>query len=129
MTDTDAVRTALAYVSAGFVGLSGVAHALPTRRVVQGFNDTSHDNQLVVTQEWIAGAMTMWFISTVVFISTAIGTDESLVAWVYRTAAAMLLALAALTAVTGARTAVVSFKICPVLLSVSAALLLAASTS
>ena len=39
----------------------------------------------------------------------------------------MLLALAALTALTGARTAVVWFKICPVLLGGSAVLLLAAS--
>jgi hypothetical protein len=39
----------------------------------------------------------------------------------------LLLALAALTALTGARTAVVWFKICPVLLGGSAVLLLAAS--
>ncbi len=123
------MASVLAYVAAGVVALWGVAHALPTVRVVQGFNDTSHDNRLVITQEWIAEAMTMWFIAAVVLIATAVGgSQKSLIDWVYRAAAAMLLAVALLTAVTGARTAVIFFKICPVLLSITAALLLAASS-
>lgn len=47
--------------------------------------------------------------------------------WVYRTTAAALLVLAVLTGLTGARTAVVWFKICPALLTTSAAILLVAS--
>ncbi len=47
--------------------------------------------------------------------------------WVYRAAAALLLALAVLTGLTGARTKAIWFKICPFLLTGSAALLLAAS--
>ena len=118
----------LAYVAAGVVALWGVAHILPTARVVRGFNDTSHDNRLVITQEWIAEAMTMWFIAAVVLIATALGgSEKSLIDWLYRAAAVMLLAVALLTAVTGARTVVIFFKICPVLLSVTAALLLASS--
>ncbi len=46
---------------------------------------------------------------------------------VYRVVAGLLVAIAALTALTGARTPVVWFKVCPVLLTCSAALLLAAS--
>jgi hypothetical protein len=44
----------------------------------------------------------------------------------YYAAAALLVALATLTALTGARTPVIWFKICPVLLSSSAALLVVA---
>jgi len=122
------VSEVLAYVAAGVVALWGVAHVLPTRRVVDGFSDTSRDNRLVITQEWIAEAMAMWFITAMVVIATAFGgAHQSLTDWIYRAAAIMLLAIAALTAVTGARTAVVFFKICPVLLSGTAALLLAAS--
>lgn len=44
----------------------------------------------------------------------------------YFAAAALLVALAALTALTGARTRVIWFKICPVLLTSSAALLVVA---
>ncbi len=118
----------LAYVAAGIAGVWGVAHVLPTARVVHGFSDTSHDNRLVIVQEWIAEAMTMWFIAAVVVIVTAEGNSQlALADWIYRTSAIMLLAVAVLTATTGARTAVIFFKICPVLLSVTAALLLAAS--
>jgi hypothetical protein len=118
----------IAYIAAGVVALWGVAHVLPTVRVVQGFNDTSHDNRLVITQEWIAEAMTMWFIAALVAIATAAGgPHEALTDWIYRASAIMLLAVAVLTATTGAHTTVIFFKICPVLLSVTAALLLAAS--
>ncbi|MGD0985002.1 MAG: hypothetical protein ABSA65_14485 [Acidimicrobiales bacterium] len=118
----------LAYVAAGVVGLWGVAHVLPTARVVHGFGDTSRDNRLVIAQEWIAEAMTMWFITAVVVITAVLGgSHQALTDWIYRASAVMLIALAALTAVTGARTAVVFFKICPVLLGATAAALLAAS--
>jgi len=118
----------LAYIGAGTVGLWGVAHVLPTGRVVHGFSDTSRDNRLVITQEWIAEAVTMWFVAAVVIIVTALGGPHySVVDWVYRVSAVMLLAIATLTAATGARTQVVFFKICPFLLGVTAALLLAAS--
>lgn len=100
---------------------------LPTARVVHGFDDTSHDNRLVITQEWIAEAMTMWFIAAVVVIATAVGgSGHSLTDWVYGASAVMLLAVAVLTTVTGARTPVIFFKICPVLQVATAALLLAA---
>jgi hypothetical protein len=47
--------------------------------------------------------------------------------WAYRVAACLLVALAVLTTLTGAKTKVVWFKVCPVLLSVGAALLVLAS--
>ena len=67
------VSDVLAYVSAGVVGLWGVAHVLPTARVLRGFVDTFSDNRLVIALEWIAEAMTMWFIATVVVIAAALG--------------------------------------------------------
>jgi hypothetical protein len=119
---------ALAYVSAGAVALWGIAHVIPTRQVVSGFGRISRDNRLVITQEWVAEALTMWFIAGVVVIATSVaGSGEPITVWVYRAAAIMLAAVGALTAVTGAKTPVVWFKICPVLLGSSAALLLAAS--
>ena len=70
----------------------------------------------------------MWFIAAIVAIATALGgSQHALVDWVYRTSAILLLAIAVLTTVTGARTPVIFFKICPVLLGATAALLLAAS--
>jgi hypothetical protein len=63
----------------------------------------------------------------VVVVTAVGGTDASARVWVYRVAAGLLIAPGTLTALTGARTPVVWFKICPVLLASSAVLLLVAS--
>ena len=118
----------LAYVAAAVVAAWGVAHAVPTRRVLAGFAPITTDNRRIILQEWLAEAFTMWGIAVMVIAVTAAGgAAPDVRAWVYRSAAALLLALGALTVLTGARTPVVWFKICPVLLASSAILLLAAS--
>ena len=48
-------------------------------------------------------------------------------AWVYRAASTLLISLGTLTALTGARTPVIWFKVCPVLLAVAALVLFLAS--
>lgn len=118
---------ALAYLAAAVTGLWGVAHAVPTRQVLAGLTPVSADNRRVFLQEWLVEAFTMWGIAALVVVVTAVGGQAAVTAWVYRVAAGLLLALAALTALTGARTPVIWFKICPVLLTTSAALLLVAS--
>jgi hypothetical protein len=118
----------LAYLAAGLVGLWGVAHAIPTRRVVAGFGPITVDNRRVLLQEWLAEAFTMWGLAAGVTAAILVGGAGSVVtAAVYRVAAGLLVGLAVLTALTGARTPVVWFKVCPVLLTISAELLLAAS--
>jgi len=122
------MATTLALVAAALVAAWGVAHAVPTRQVVAGFEPVSADNRRVILQEWLAEAFTMWWVAAVVIITTAgAGADASVSAWIYRAAAALLVALATLTGLTGARTPVVWFKICPVVLTGSALLLIAAS--
>jgi len=63
----------------------------------------------------------------VIAATVAGGAPADVRAWVYRSAAALLIALGALTLATRARTRVVWFKICPVMLAGSAILLLVAS--
>lgn len=55
------------------------------------------------------------------------GPEADAPVWLYRAVAGLPIALAVLTAFTGARTAVIWFKVCPILLNSSAALLLVAS--
>jgi hypothetical protein len=118
----------LAYIAAVLVGLWGVAHAIPTKRVVAGFEPITVDNRRYILQEWLAEAFTMWGLAAIVIGATAIGADgDPVVAWVYRAVAGLLVALAVLTSLTGARTPVIWFKICPVLLGTSAVLLVIAS--
>ena len=118
----------LAYLSAVLITAWGTAHVIPTRQVLAGFNPISPDNRRIIKQEWLAEAITMWGLAAVIIAVTAAGgTSADARAWVYRAASALLIALAALTALTGARTLVIWFKICPVVLSVTAAMLLIAS--
>ena len=118
----------LAYLSAALITAWGTAHAIPTRQVLAGFNPITPDNRRIIQQEWLAEAFTMWGLAAVIIAATAAGGATADVrAWVYRAVSALLIALATLTALTGARTPVIWFKICPVLLSVTAALLLTAS--
>jgi hypothetical protein len=122
------MNAVLAYVSAAMVAVWGVLHAVPTGQVLAGFEPVTADNRRVIQQEWLAEAFTMWGIAAVVIAPTAAGgTAADVRAWVYRAAAGLLAAVAVLTTLTGARTSVIWFKICPVLLSVAAVLLLAAS--
>jgi hypothetical protein len=60
-------------------------------------------------------------------VVTAVPGEAGLPNGVYRPAAGLFVTLAVLTALTGARTPIVWFKICPVLLTISATLLLIAS--
>lgn len=122
-----AMSALLAYVAAAVVAGWGVAHAIPTRQVVAGFGPISSDNRQVIRQEWLAEAFTMWGIAAIVIAAASAGGAADARAWVYRAAAGLLLALGTLTALTGARTAVVWFRICPVVLAGAAGLLLAAS--
>lgn len=117
----------LAYLAAGIVALWGVAHAIPTRQVVGGFGPISADNRRILLQEWLVEAFAMWGLAALVAIATLSGPGTEPTAWVYRVVAALLVALAVLTALTGARTPVVWFKVCPVLLTLSASLLVVAS--
>jgi len=122
------VAALLAYLAGAIVALWGVAHAVPTRQVLAGFEPVTTDNRRIVVQEWLAEAFTMWGIAAMVIVVTAMGgADTGARVWVYRVAAGLLIALGTLTALTGARTPVIWFKICPVLLASSAALLLVAS--
>lgn len=122
------MSTVLAYLSATLITAWGIAHAIPTRQVLAGFNPVTSDNRRIIQQEWLAEAFTMWGLAAVIIAATAAGgTNSDIRAWVYRAVSALLIALATLTAFTGARTPVIWFKICPVLLTATAAMLLTAS--
>lgn len=118
----------LAYV-AGAVALAwGLAHLMPTARVVAGFGALSRDNRLILTMEWVAEGLALVFLGVLaVAVTAGSGAEDSRL--VYGLAAGMLLVMAAWTAATGARGSVVFFKLCPAVKSAAAALLIAAAAS
>ena len=94
----------LASIASAIAVIWGIAHLIPTHNVIVGFGDLSKDNRLVITQEWIAEGVTLIFLGILVGVVTVIGWVSSpVVAIVYTLAAAILLIMTMLTALTGAR--------------------------
>jgi hypothetical protein len=119
--------TVLAYVAAAVVAVWGVAHLIPTRQVVAGFGAISSDNNRIITQEWLAEGIMMCGIAAFVSAVTVATRASDVRASVYGVAAGLLVAIGILTALTGARTRIVWFRVCPLVMAVGAALLLIAS--
>jgi hypothetical protein len=119
---------ALAYAAAGIVFMWGVSHIVPTKQVVAGFGDISRDNRHIITMEWVAEGLSFMFVAVLVVAVTWSGeTPEAAKALVYRVGSVFLITIGVWTAVTGARTGVIWFKACPVVMSITSGLLIAAS--
>jgi len=97
----------LVYLGAIVITAWGVAHIAPTRAVVAGFGAMSDDNRRIILMEWAAEGVTLAFIGLLVLLATAIhGSEDAVSLSVFGISAAMLLVMAAWTALTGARTSI-----------------------
>ena len=118
----------LVYVAGAVLVAWGAAHVIATRSVLSLYGDLSTDNRRVWVMEWVAEGFTHIFVGLLVVAVTAFeGAAGSGSAVVYRSCAAFELVLVGWTAATGARTPYVWYRICLVVLSLVAALLLIAS--
>ena len=106
----------LVYVGAGAIFLWGLAHILVLRPVVSGFGTLSTPNSHIITMEWIAEGLSLCLVGVLAFLMATVG-PPALAALVYRALAAFLVALAILSAFTGARTSVLPMKMCPIVKS------------
>ena len=77
--------------------------------------------------EWVAKAMALCFAGVLVLLLAALGPAGRVAVIVWRACAGMVVAMALLTAATGARTSMPVFRVCPLVKTAAAALLLAAS--
>ncbi len=104
----------LLYTGSVIIIIWGVAHLIPTRAIVRGFGAISEDNKKIITMESIAEGLTLCFLGALVLMVTIVGGSEDQVSKaVFWASSIMLLIMAVLTAVTGARTSLVPYKICP----------------
>ena len=119
---------ALASVAAGIVFMWGVSHIIPTRQVVAGFGNIDQDNRYIITMEWVAEGLSFMFVAVlIVAVTWATNTPEAAEDLVYQVTSGFLITIGVWTAMTGARTKVIWFKMCPVVMSVTSGLLIAAS--
>ena len=113
----------LLYIGSGLIIVWGVAHLIPTTAIVAGFGAISEDNKRIIAMESIAEGITLCFIGVLVLLVTTLAESQSQAASiVYFASAVMLVVMAILTAVTGARTAILPYKICPAVKTVVAIL-------
>lgn len=118
----------LAYIAAGMVFFWGVSHVVPTRQVVAGFGEIGRDNRHIITMEWVAEGLSFMFVGVLVSIVTlSSAASEAAEDLIYRVVPGFLLTIGVWTAMTGARTGVIWFKMCPVVMTVASALLIGAS--
>ena len=103
------------YIGSIVITLWGIAHILPTKSVVTDFGPISEDNKRIITMEWIAEGLTLCFIGLLVLFITLLGVSQNPVSLiVYRISAVMLVVMAGLSLLTGARTSILPMKICPI---------------
>ena len=118
----------LLYIGSGVIILWGIAHLIPTKSIVNGFGKISEDNKKIIKMEWAAEGLALCFIGALVLLVTLLAGYEAEAAnIVYLASAVMLLVMALLTALTGARTSVVAIKICPAVKTIVAVLFILGS--
>jgi hypothetical protein len=108
------VNDILLYGGAGIIAFWGLSHAAAIRGVQAGFGPVSVENIRIITMEWLAEGLTLCFIGVLVILTRVYGAGAELLASViYYACAGMLLVLAGLSVLTGARTKIIPTRMCP----------------
>lgn len=114
----------LLYLGAFFTAAWGVAHLFPTRSVVKGFGEISADNRRIIEMEWIVEGVSLIFIGVLVAAMTLWGEGSPAARVAYWVSFAQLNVLSLVSLFTGFRVNFLPFKLCPVIFTLSAILIL-----
>jgi hypothetical protein len=119
------IHSILSYIAGASLIIWGIAHLFPTPSVVRGFGNISEDNKRIVYMEWITEGLTLLFIGILVFLLTFFGDPGSTLQKILFTAIiVMLIMMSVLSLFTGFKINFLPFKLCPVIFTGSAILLL-----
>jgi hypothetical protein len=114
----------LLYIGAALPFLWGVAHLFPIANVVKGFGEINADNKNIITMEWIVEGVSLIFIGFLVAGVTIIDATSKAAGVVYLSSAGILIILAVVSLFTGFKVNFLPFKLCPLLFTLSAVLIL-----
>lgn len=114
----------LLYAASALTAFWGIAHLIPTKSVVRGFGEITTDNERIITMEWITEGVALIFIGILVATVTAIDVSSIISRSVYIVSAIGLLVLATVSLMTGFQVKFLPFKLCPVIFTASALLIL-----
>ena len=116
------LRDILLYAGSIVVAGWGIAHFFPTRSVIRSFGPISDDSRKILAMEWIMEGLTLCFIGLLVIIVNLLASAQDYIpVVVYQLSGFMLLAMAAVSVRTGARTAVLPMRLCPIIFTTVAA--------
>ena len=114
----------LLYIGSALLLGWGIAHLFPTKNVVEGFGDISDDNKNIITMEWIIEGMALIFMGVVIASVTYLDRTSIISKTMYRISFLMLIALAWVSLRTGFKVNFPPFKLCPLIFTVSAVLII-----
>jgi hypothetical protein len=109
---------------AGLTALWGIAHLFPTRSVVEGFGNISADNKRIIAMEWIVEGVALIFIGVLVSVVTLLDPSSAVSRAVYLTGSGGLVVLAVVSLFTGFQVRFFPFKLCPLIFTASAILII-----
>lgn len=114
----------LLYAGSAFIAFWGIAHLFPTKSVVAGFGDISVDNKRIITMEWLVEGVALIFMGTINAVVTAIDLTSSISLAIYFSSAVALIALALVSFFTGFKISFLPYKLCPVIFTTSAVMIM-----
>jgi len=118
------VNQVLLYLGSFFVVFWGISHLFPTRSVVHGFGEISLDNKRIITMEWIIEGIALIFIGSINALVTLIDYASIVSRAIYLSSSFALIVLALISLFTGFKISFLPFKLCPVIFTASAVLIL-----
>ena len=118
------MKKILLYTSGILILFWGITHFPPTAITVRDFGDITFNNKLIITMEWIVEGLTLLFLGILIIAVTKIDAESKLARAVYLLITGMLFSLAILSILTRFRIDFLPFKLCPVIFSTSAVLIL-----
>ena len=118
------INVALYFISAAVLIGWGIAHVIPTKKVVDAFGGISVDNKRIITMEWIIEGTTLIFIGTLISVVTIVDRFSQGARAAYLVSFAMLNTLSVISLFTGSRGRLLPFKLCPLIFSGSSLLIL-----
>lgn len=122
------MKKSLFYTSGILTLLWGIGHLIPTAGTIENFGDISPDNKLIITMEWLVEGFTLIFLGILIVVITYTETGTRLARNVFILITGMLISMAILSVFTGFRVNFLPFKLCPVIFSLSALLIILGMT-
>ncbi len=105
----------------------GIAHLIPTAKVVGAFGQISPDNKRIITMEWIVEGVALIFLGALVCLVTYVDQSSTVSRAVYWAVFGCLNILSVISLFTGFRNASLPFKLCPIIFSGASILIIVGS--